>query len=77
MCFMFLLFNKVYFIRWGDGFTDWVNIFNKPSFNRLGIPVLEPSELGWYNLTDKKSRQLQACLAKTYGVDAFAYHHYW
>ena len=63
---------------WGTGFTDWENIESKPSFNRLGVPVLEPTiDLGRYDLTDRLVRKAQGCLAKQSGVDAFAYHHYW
>ena len=64
-------------LHWGDGYTDWDNILKKPSFNRYGHPVLEPSELGYYDLMDTNVRKAQACLAKRYGVDGFVYHHYW
>lgn len=43
----------------------------------MGFPVLKPSETGPYDLMDVNIRRRHTCLAKEYGVDAFAYHHYW
>ncbi len=62
---------------WGKGFTDWVNVAKaKPRFWGHYQPH-EPSELGYYDLTDENIRVKQARLAAEYGISAFCYYHYW
>ena len=75
--------------NWGDNFTDWDSLRDTPESNRLGQviprPLLDatkngndlPPPLGYYDLTDKKPREIQGTLAKKYGIDGFIYHHYW
>ncbi|CAJ1965411.1 unnamed protein product [Cylindrotheca closterium] len=62
---------------WGEGFTDWDNLKKAPLQNRNGDHIPRPTELGYYDLTEKEPRQKQGALAKEYGIDGFVYHHYW
>lgn len=62
---------------WGEGFTDWNNLREAPKQNRLGFDIPQPTELGFYDLTDIEPRKKQGELANQYGIDGFIYHHYW
>jgi len=48
----------------------------KPLYRGHQQPLL-PADLGFYDLRVPESRQAQADLARTYGVGAFCYYHYW
>jgi lipopolysaccharide biosynthesis protein len=62
---------------WGKGFTDWTNVKkSKPRFPSHYQPQV-PSELGYYDLRNPATRSAQAHLARTHGIDAFCYYHYW
>jgi lipopolysaccharide biosynthesis protein len=62
---------------WGKGFTDWRNVVKgKPRFKGHYQPQL-PSDLGFYDLRLEQTRSDQAALAKSYGISAFCYYHYW
>jgi glycosyltransferase involved in cell wall biosynthesis/tetratricopeptide (TPR) repeat protein len=62
---------------WGEGFTEWTNVRKAlPNFAGHEQPH-RPGELGYYDLTDPAVREAQAQLARTHGVDAFCYYHYW
>ncbi len=62
---------------WGDGFTEWTNVRRAgPLFEGHEQPRV-PSELGYYDLRDAATRERQASLARSHGIDAFAYYHYW
>lgn len=62
---------------WGEDFTDWVNVRKcKPRFKGHYQPH-EPAELGYYNLSDPSVREAQAALARSNGINAFCYYHYW
>ncbi|MEO8936501.1 MAG: glycoside hydrolase family 99-like domain-containing protein [Burkholderiaceae bacterium] len=62
---------------WGKGFTEWTNLAKaKPLFRGHEQP-LQPGELGFYDLRVAETRAAQADLARTYGVEAFCYYHYW
>lgn len=64
--------------HWGTNFTDWDSLRASPVFNREGFAIPRPtSDLGYYDLSNVKPRELQGQLAKQYGVDGFIYHHYW
>jgi lipopolysaccharide biosynthesis protein len=62
---------------WGKGFTEWTNTAKaKPLFPGHYQPHI-PSDLGFYDLRLSATRQAQADLAKSYGIEAFCYYHYW
>lgn len=62
---------------WGKGFTEWTNVTKaKPIFTNHQQPKL-PSDLGFYDLRSADTRKEQAALARQYGIDGFAYYHYW
>lgn len=62
---------------WGKGFTEWTNVTKaKPRFPGHYQPHL-PSDTGFYDLRLPESRQMQADLAKEYGIYGFCYYHYW
>ena len=62
---------------WGEGFTDWRNVDRaEPQF--LGHRQPDgPGELGRYDLRDPEVIRAQAALARSHGVDAFLFCHYW
>lgn len=62
---------------WGKGFTEWTNVVKaKPLFDGHQQPHL-PADLGFYDLRVPEVREQQATLARTHGIDAFCYYHYW
>ncbi len=62
---------------WGPGFTEWRNVAKaRRLFAAHHQPQL-PSELGFYDLRVPEVREMQADLARTYGISGFCYYHYW
>ena len=62
---------------WGPGFTEWVNVARlRPLYPGHNAPML-PGELGFYDLRVEETRVHQAELARSHGVSAFCYWHYW
>lgn len=62
---------------WGKGFTEWTNVGKaKALFPGHQQPKV-PSELGYYDLRVPETRELQANLAREYGIEGFCYWHYW
>jgi len=62
---------------WGKGFTEWVNVRRaRPNFVGHVQPRV-PTELGYYDLTEAKTREAQADLARSHGIHAFCYYYYW
>lgn len=64
--------------KWyGKGFTEWTSVARaKPLFRNHHQPNI-PADLGFYDLRLKETREAQAILAESYGIDAFCYWHYW
>lgn len=62
---------------WGPGFTEWTNVAGaSPLFRGHRQPHL-PGQLGFYDLRLPETREAQALLARTHGITAFCYWHYW
>ena len=62
---------------WGKGFTEWTNVTKaRPRFKGHYQPHL-PSDTGFYDLRLPEARQMQADMAKKYGIYGFCYYHYW
>ena len=62
---------------WGPGFTEWTNVAaGRPLFRGHEQPIL-PGELGFYDLRLPETQEAQAALSAQYGVEGFAYWHYW
>ena len=64
--------------KWyGKGFTEWTNVAKARPLYPGHIQPHIPSELGFYDLRLRETRQNQADLAKKYGISAFCYWTYW
>jgi hypothetical protein len=62
---------------YGPGFTEWHNVVQaRPLFPGHYQPHL-PRDFGFYDLRVPEVREAQAQAAKTHGIDAFCYYHYW
>ena len=62
---------------WGPGFTEWTNVANaKPLFSGHYQPKI-PADIGFYDLRNSETRELQAALARDAGIEGFCYWHYW
>jgi hypothetical protein len=62
---------------WGEGFTEWTNVRQAaPLFAEHYQPRI-PSELGYYDLLSSETREAQADLARSHGIEGFCYWHYW
>ena len=62
---------------WGKGFTEWRNVVNaRPNFIGHYQPQL-PADLGFYDLRIPETREEQASLARSYGINGFCYYYYW
>lgn len=62
---------------WGKGFTEWTNVTKaRPRFKGHYQPHL-PADTGFYDLRLPEARQMQADMARQYGIYGFCYYHYW
>ncbi len=62
---------------WGKGFTEWTNVTKaKPLYRNHYQPKLS-THMGFYDLRSSEVREGQALLAAQYGIEGFAYYHYW
>lgn len=62
---------------WGKGFTEWRNVVRaRPLFAGHAQPQI-PSDLGFYDLRLVETQIEQATLARSFGIGAFCYYHYW
>ena len=56
---------------WGMGFTEWTNVTKaRPRFLGHYQPHL-PADLGFYDLRLAEVKELQAKMAREYGISAF------
>lgn len=62
---------------WGEGYTDWVACRNAKPLYSTHMQPREPLDDNYYNLTDVKSIERQAKIAKEFSVDGFAIYHYY
>jgi len=61
----------------GSGFTEWTVVArSKPMYPGHRQPEL-PGELGFYDLRVPETREQQVRLARSHGISAFCYYHYW
>lgn len=62
---------------WGEHHTEWKNLKNaKPTYKGQYQPRI-PMDNNYYDLTNVKTMEWQADIAKKYGVYGFVYYHYW
>lgn len=62
---------------WGKGFTEWTNTGKaKPLYPGHYQPHV-PADIGYYDLRVSETRETQAKIAQSYGIEGFCYYHYW
>lgn len=62
---------------WGSGFTDWVNVRKAQPLYPFQRQPRVPLQERYYDLSDVKSLEWQADIAKKFGVSGFCMYHYW
>ena len=62
---------------WGKGFTEWTNTAKARRLYPGHYQPHVPADLGYYDLRVPETRTAQAELARSYGIEAFCYYHYW
>lgn len=62
---------------WGKGFTEWTNVKKSKSLYRGHNQPREPLNDNYYDLSEVKTLEWQADLAKKYGIFGFCFYHYW
>jgi hypothetical protein len=62
---------------WGEGFTEWTNVKKAKQIIKCQNQPRIPYNDNYYDLTNPKSIEWQANLAKKYGIYGFCIYHYW
>lgn len=62
---------------WGKGFTEWDNTKKAKKLFEGHHQPKTPLENNYYDLSDSSVMEEQAKIARIYGVDTFAFYHYW
>jgi hypothetical protein len=63
---------------WGKGFTEWTNVMKSvPLFRGHKQPNSPHQSIGYYDLASPDVIVKQAYMAQEYGINGFAFYHYW
>lgn len=63
---------------WGKDFTEWDNVRSGvPGFPNHYQPHIPASPLGYYDLRQERVQQMQAAMARRFGIHGFCYYYYW
>lgn len=62
---------------WGPGFTEWRTVAKARALYPGHDQPKLPADLGYYDLRVPETREAQADLARSHGIEAFCYYHYW
>lgn len=61
---------------WGPGYTEWISVVKAKKLYPTHYQPKLPGKLGFYDLRLTETRQVQADLAKKYGIYGFCYYYY-
>lgn len=63
---------------WGRGFTEWDLVRKaRPLFHGHDHPRVPGDQFGYYRLSEPEVLERQSRLARTYGIAAFCFYHFW
>jgi len=62
---------------WGEGFTEWEKVRNAKPLYKNHVQPIVPLNENYYDLSDVSVMKWQYELAEKYGIDGFAYYHYY
>ena len=62
---------------WGKGFTEWTNVKKTRPLYEGHLQPRYPLNKFFYDLMEKDTVKKQTQLANDFGIDGFAYYHYW
>lgn len=62
---------------WGEGFTEWDNVKRGKVYTKEQSQPRVPLNQFYYDLSDYKTIEWQAKLAREYGIDGFMFYHYY
>jgi hypothetical protein len=63
--------------NWGKGFTEWRNVARALPLFEGHYQPRQPADLGFYDLNNQSVLAQQAQLARNYGINGWAFYHYW